>query len=116
MTNGVLKSIKHRDQLFRDQLGKSIENLSEAYRRYRDKVLKLVEKAQDMDMFNSFKFIIDNPKKVWSKINFKILNKNESKNALPSEITVGQDKISDKNVIVNNYSQRPPNLHLSETK
>ena len=75
MTSGILKSMNTRDRLFREQLGKNDEDLSKAYRKYRNKLNRTIEKAEDMDLFNSFENIVDNPKKVWCKINTKFLHK-----------------------------------------
>ena len=75
MTSGIFKSMNTRDRLFREQLGKNDEDLSKAYRKYRNKLNRTIEKAEDMDLFNSFENIVDNPKKVWCKINTKFLHK-----------------------------------------
>ena len=75
MTKGILTSINKRDKLFREQLGKNDEELSKAYRKYRNKVNRFIERANDMDLLKSFENIVDNPKKVWCKINTKFLHK-----------------------------------------
>ena len=105
MTTGILQSMKHRDQLFREQLGKNDENLTRVFRQKRNKVTRIIEKAKDLDMLYSFEKIIDNPKKVWAKINSKILNKTKSGSALPSEIQIGANIIYDKNTIANELNK-----------
>ena len=45
ITSGILKSIDHRDKLLREQLGKNDAQLSSAYRKYRNKVTRIIEKA-----------------------------------------------------------------------
>ena len=101
MTSGILKSINHRDKLFREQLVKNDAQLTSAYRKYRNKVTRIIENAKGRDMFNSFETIINNPKKVWCKINTKFLHKKHCGNALPSEIIVDKDRIEDKETIAN---------------
>ena len=101
MTNGILKSINTRDKLFREQLGKNDPELTKAYRKYRNKVNRVIEKAVDMDLYNSFENIVDNPKKVWCKINTKFLHKKHCGNALPSELQDGSNKITDQKNIAN---------------
>ena len=54
---------------------------------------------------NSFRHVIDNPKKTWSLINSKILNKKRPKNALPSEIIIDENKFTDKKLIANRLNQ-----------
>ena len=105
MTNGILKSIETRDKLFIEQLGKNDAQLTQKYRTYRNKVNKIIVKAKDMDLFNSFSPIIDNPKKVWCKINTKFLHKKHCGNALPTELKIGQNIVSDKKVIANNLNK-----------
>ena len=61
--NSILKSFETRDKLFIEQLGKNDAQLTQKYRTYRNKVNKIIVKAKDMDLFNSFSPIIDNPKK-----------------------------------------------------
>ena len=106
MTMGILKSMEHRDRLFRDQLGKNDANLSRIYRKKRNHVTRIIEKAKDLDFFNSFENIIDNPKKVWEKINSKLLNKKRSGNALPSELRIGSETIRDKSAIANKLNEQ----------
>ena len=106
MTLGILKSMEHRDRLFREQLGKNDANLSRIYRRKRNQVTRIIEKAKDLDFFNSFQNIIDNPKKLWAKINSKLLNKKCTGNALPSEIQIGPETIKDKSVIANKLNEQ----------
>ena len=74
MTTGILQSMKHRDQLFREQLGKNDVDLIRTYRKKRNQVTRIIEKAKDLDMLY-FQNMIDNPKKVWANINTKLLNK-----------------------------------------
>ena len=105
MTSGILKSIDHRDKLFREQLGKNDANLSSEYRKYRNRVTRIIEKAKDMDMYKSFEFIVDNPKKVWCKINTKFLHKKHCGSAIPSEIIAGKERINDKNKIANKLNE-----------
>ena len=106
MTPGILKSMEERDRLFREQLGKNDENLSQIYRKKRNQVTRIIEKAKDLDFFSSFENIIDSPKKVWAKINTKLLNKKKSGSALPSEIQIGSETIKDKNVIANKLNEQ----------
>ena len=54
-----------------------------------------------MDLYNSFENIVDNPKKVWCKINTKFLHKKHCGNALPSELQDGSNKITDQKNIAN---------------
>ena len=49
--------------------------LSEAFRKKRNHVTQLIEDAKDLEMWNSFKNVIDNPKQMWKKVNTYILNK-----------------------------------------
>ena len=56
-------------------------------------------------MFNSFEHIVDNPKKVWCKINTKFLHKKHCGSALPSEIVIGENHINDKNIIANKLNE-----------
>ena len=101
MTTGILASINHRDKLFKEQLGKNDQALSAEYRKYRNKVTRIIEKAKDMDMYRSFENIVNNPKKVWCKINTKFLHKKHCGSALPSELFDGKERIIDKNKIAN---------------
>ena len=105
MTSGILKSIDHRDKLFREQLGKNDPELSREYRQYRNKVTRVIENAKDLDMYKSFEFIVDNPKKVWCKINTKFLHKKHCGSAIPSEIRVSGERINDKNKIANKLNE-----------
>ena len=105
MTSGILKSMNTRDKMFREQLGKNDEGLSKAYRKYRNKLNRTIEKAEDMDLFNSFENIADNPKKVWCKINTKFLHKSHCGNALPSELKDGHNIIDDKSIIANKLNE-----------
>ena len=105
MTPGLLQSMKHRDKLFREQLGKSDTNLILTYRRKRNQVNRLIEKAKDLELLYSFENIIDNPKKVWAKINTKLLNKKQAGSALPSELHVNETKIDDKKTIANELNK-----------
>ena len=106
MTWGILKSMEHRDLLFREQLGKNDENLTRIYRRKRNQVTRIIEKAKDLNFFSSFENIIDNPKKVWAKINSKLLNKKQTGNALPSEIHIGSEIFKGKTVIANKLNEQ----------
>ena len=63
MTTGILKSIEARDILYHQQLGTNDVNLIRAYRRKRNQVRRIVEKAKNLDLLNSFKNIVNNPKK-----------------------------------------------------
>ena len=73
---------------------------------------RIIENAKDTDLFQSFENIVDNPKKVWCKINSKFLHKKHCGNALPSELEVGNgSKTTDKKNIVN--SQK---IHTLSTK
>ena len=105
MTAGILQSMKHRDKLFREQLGKSDANLIRTYRQKRNKVTRIIERAKDLDMLYSFENIIDNPKKVWAKINSKLLNEQQSGSALPSEIQIDKERIRDKHKIANELNK-----------
>ena len=105
MTSGILKSMNRRDKLFSEQLGKNDEQLRSEYRKYRNKVTRIIEKAKDMDMLKSFESIVNNPKKVWCKINTKFLHKKHCGSALPSEIVVGNNRINDKNIIANKLNE-----------
>ena len=105
MTNGILKSIDTRDKLFKEQLNINDAELSKKYRIYRNKVTRIIKQAQDMDMYNSFSAIMDNPKKVWCKINTKFLHKKHCGNALPSELRTEQGYVSNKNIIANKLNE-----------
>ena len=105
MTKGILTSINKRDKLFREQLGKNDEELSKAYRKYRNKVNRIIERANDMDLLKSFENIVDNPKKVWCKINTKFLHKKHCGSALPSELRDGSHIISEKSAIANKLNE-----------
>ena len=106
MTHGILTSINTRDKLFRDQLGKNDKELSKAYRKYRNKVNRIIEKAEDMDLLlKSFQNIVDNPKKVWCKINTKFLHKKHCGNALPSQLKDGSNLINDESAIANKLNE-----------
>ena len=117
ITSGILKSIDHRDKLFREQLGKNDAQLSSDYRKYRNKVTRIIEKAKDMDFLKSFQSIVDNPKKVWCKINSKFLHKKHCGSALPSEIIVGQEHITDQSEIANKLNEHFVNkAHILASK
>ena len=105
MTPGILQSMKHRDKLFRDQLGKSDVNLILTYRRKRNHINRLIEKAKDLELLYSFENIIDNPKKVCTKINTKLLNRKQAGGALPSELLINKSKIDDKKTIANELNK-----------
>ena len=105
MTTGILASMNHRDKLFKEQLGKNDQALSAEYRKYRNKVTRIIEKAKDMDMYRSFENIVNNPKKVWCKINTKFLHKKHCGSAIPSEIIAGKERINDKNKIANKLNE-----------
>ena len=105
MTTGILTSMRHRDLLFKQQLGKNNEQLSKTYRKKRNAVSRLIEEAKDLHMWNTFKNVKDNPKKMWSKINTKVLNKKKKGNALPSEITLENKTIDDQTVIANKFNE-----------
>ena len=86
-------------------MGKNDEELSKAYRKYRNKVNRIIERANDMDLLKSFENIVDNPKKVWCKINTKFLHKKHCGSALPSELRDGSHIISEKSAIANKLNE-----------
>ncbi len=114
MTCGILQSMKHRDKLFSEQLGKNDEQLSKKYRKFRNKVNRICLAAMDLECYNSFKDIVDNPKKVWCKINKKFLNKKHCSSTLPSEIIKGNTLITNENDILDAFNthfvEKGPNL------
>ena len=105
MTSAILKSMNTRDRMFREQLGKNDKELTKTYRIYRNKLNRTIEKAVDLDLYNSFENIVDNPKKVWCKINTKFLHKKHCGNALPSELKDGLDIINDQGIIANKLNE-----------
>ena len=105
MTSGILKSIKHRDKLFKDQLGKNNAQLCKEFLKYRNKVTRICHAARDLHNFNSFNSIVNNPKKVWCKLNAKFLNKKHCSSALPSEITVKKENFEVKTDIANEFNK-----------
>ena len=64
-----------------------------------------MEKAEDMGLFKSFENIVDNPKKVWCKINTKFLHKKHCGGALPTELKDGLEIIEDKGIIANKLNE-----------
>ena len=105
MTTGILKSMERRDKLFREQLGKNDTQLSNTYEKYRNKVNRICNAAKDLELFDSFKDIVNDPKKVWCQLNKKFLNKKHCSSALPSEIVDCDNKIHDKNGIANKLNE-----------
>ena len=96
---------------------KNDAQLTCACRKYRNKVTRIIEKAKDLDMFNSFEHIVDNPKKVWCKINTKFLHKKHCGSALPSAIVVGENHITDKSTIANKLNEHFANKgHILASK
>ena len=105
MTSAILKSMNTRDRMFREQLGKNDQELTKIYRKYRNKLNRTIEKAVDLDLYNSFENIVDNPKKVWCKINTKFLHKKHCGSALPSELKDGLEIINDQGIIANKLNE-----------
>ena len=64
-----------------------------------------IEEAIDRDLFKEFENIVDNPKKVWCKINTKFLHKKHCGNALPSQLRDGLDIIDDQGIIANKLNE-----------
>lgn len=96
---GVLKSMDQRDSLFAAQLGKMMPS-----EKYRNKVNKLCTAAMDLEALYSFKDIVDDPKKVWCKINKKFLNKKHCSSIHPSELIIGNAKITEKTEVATNLN------------
>ena len=88
MTGGILESMRDRDILFSKQLGKNDEQKTRKYQQKRNQVVRICEKARVHYLKNSFTHVVDNPKKTWSLINSKILNKKRTKNTLPTELII----------------------------
>jgi len=105
MTTGILKSMDRREKMFIEQLGKNDAKLTEEYRRFRNKVSRTCQAARDLDDYNSFIHIINDPKKVWCKLNKKYLNKTKISSALPSELVCGDTKITEEPEILNKLNE-----------
>ena len=117
MTAGIWKAMQHRDKLFKDQLGKNDETLSKMYRKKRNQVTHIIEKAKNLDLLNSFNNVIDNPKKTWALINEKILKKRRKGGALPSEIKIGDELVRDPTAVADKLNNHFTNKgHILASK
>ena len=71
MTKGIWESMKDRDKLFIKQLGKNNPELTNAYKKKRNYVKNIVDKAKDLHLWKSAKSVMDTPKKMWKLNNPK---------------------------------------------
>ena len=94
ITGGIIKSIRHRHILFRQQLRKNDAELTKYYKKYRNKLNRTIENAKANYLKDVFDKIGTNPRKAWSELN-KLFKRGKSNSGLPPEILVEGSKVSD---------------------
>ena len=92
ITGGIIKSIRHRHVLFREQLKKNDDALVKHYKKYRNKLNRTIENAKADYLKNVFEKIGTNTRKTWAELN-KLLKKGKSYSDLPSELVVDKKKL-----------------------
>ena len=104
MTDGILESIKQRDTLFDKQnADRDDDEISQKYRRYRNKVNRIVDKARELYEYNLFDKVSDDSKKTWNELN-KYFKKKSSSSSLPTELQVGEKKYTNPKPILDNLN------------
>ena len=93
ITGGIIKSIRHRHVLFREQLKKNDDALVKHYKKYRNKLNRTIENAKADYLKNVFEKIGTNTRKTWAELN-KLLKKGKSYSDLPSELVVDKKKVT----------------------
>ena len=109
MTNGILRSINIKDKLYKILVQTDIQDealygrLKHNYKTYRTTLRKSIRQAKRMYYTRTFNMYKNDIKKTWSIIKDSL--NNDSNNKTPFEFIVGNESISDPDIIANKFNE-----------
>ena len=108
ITNGLIKSIRYRDNLYRNMRilppGSVLFMEAKQNLKVYNRILKRSIRAAKISFYTKkFDFARSNSRETWNIIN-KVLNRSKA-NQFPEYITINQSKVTDKTSIVNHFNE-----------
>lgn len=102
ITSGILKSIRKKNKLYKDTLINKSEQTLQKYVHYKNKLTKIIRKAEKMHYSNKFAEAKNNLALTWQVIK-KLITPDQTKKQI-SQITVENKTITDSHTIANKFN------------
>jgi hypothetical protein len=102
VTNGLLKSIKRKNKLYRKYLSFPTAQNETLYKAYKNKLTKLLKNAKRFYYETKFECVKSDIKKAWRVLN-KVLNRKKKQNTLTETFSIKNQDISDPLLIANHF-------------
>ena len=114
ITKGILKSIKHRNRLYKRSLQNPSDNNISKYKQYRNKLTSIIRFSKKMHYIKQFELHKNNSSSTWKLIN-DILMKGKSF-SYPSTLMLDGVSFTDSHDIANNFNMHFTNLGPSQAE